>query len=415
MSETQNGSASNTLSQTSQAQADTSNILGQPTRDDDQDSQQLEKEVTEACLAIVQDYRAGGLSKAQATLQLHGAFPDTLDEDAFVEAFRTYFEMLDNFDRFRDGAGQHGHFARESGVTEDPTTAASERLHDPARSQVDRPPKRGRPSDDTDDEDDGYKKQTRLDFDALPWNQGEVVGSTVVLSPSLQKTQSLLANFARDLKRAKTSLLNCGKSYPQFPDSEWGNLLGGKSVDFDHVLSGMYSISHDDKEAQPIGRGLEIIRGSAKPAKSVRTHGEWIMAFNAYVEATLFIFPHREHELRAYGNHIMRYFASTPSDLHDRIINYDKAVRIRVAQRRDLELTSTEQFSDLHLQWINNPAACSGTSRNGRRAGQRRDPCRRWNENRCPNSAGTCNYAHICSRCRSNAHVGSECQVSQRK
>jgi len=31
---------------------------------------------------------------------------------------------------------------------------------------------------------------------------------------------------------------------------------------------------------------------------------------------------------------------------------YDKAVRVRVASRRDLLLTDTTEFADLHIQWI---------------------------------------------------------------
>ncbi|KAF8241153.1 hypothetical protein L208DRAFT_1464197, partial [Tricholoma matsutake] len=32
-------------------------------------------------------------------------------------------------------------------------------------------------------------------------------------------------------------------------------------------------------------------------------------------------------------------------------------------------------------------------------------PCQRWNECRCPNSATTCNYLHVCSKCSNSGHV----------
>jgi len=408
MSETQNDPTENIITPESQTQeSNEGNDFG------------LEREVIDACLAVIQEYRSGEISKPQATLQLQELFPRTMEEPIFLEAYGSYLGMLDNFDRFRDNALQRGTAAGNAEVSA-PGAPEQPRVRDSA--QVDRPAKRPRAvqsDDESGEDDDEYRRRTRLDYDALPWNQERVGGKARTLSPSLQKTQSILANFAKDLKRAKASLLNCGKPYPQFPDSEWGNLLGGKSIDLDHVLSGMYSLSHVDREAQPIGKGLEIVRGSSKPARTVQTHGEWIMAFNAYVAAALFIFPHREQELRDYGDHIMRFFASMPTEFHERVINYDKAVRVRTAQRRDLELTDYGQYSDLHLQWINNPAVSSSarstSSRPQRKPGQRREACRRWNEQRCPNSASSCNYAHVCSKCRNNAHVGGECQPTQRK
>jgi hypothetical protein len=408
MSDIDHGTASNSATQPTASP-------GEPTPEQPTQAG-TEKDLADACLAIVQRYRTAEISKAHATLELHDAFPHALDQESFVAAYGAYLEMLDNVDHFRDGATQHAPSGGAGGAAHNAPVEPPEQTEIAVPQLIVGASKRARPANDSDDDDEGYGKRTRLDFDALPWNQGEEGGVSLGLSPSLQKTQSLLANFAKDLKRAKSSLLNCGKSYPQFPDSEWGNLLAGKAVDLDHVLSGMHSVTHEDRESHSIGKGLEIIRGSSKPARSVHTHGEWIMAYNSYVEAATFIFPHRALELRGYGNHIMRYFASSPVELHDRIVNYDKAVRIRVAQRRDLELTNFEQFSDLHLQWINNPAALTSShNKSSRKPGQRREPCRRWNEHRCPNSSSACSYAHICPKCRSNAHVGDNCPDMQRK
>jgi hypothetical protein len=413
----------NTSSTTEQSQEQT-NVPGGPT--------ELEQKTIDSCVQIVQKYRAGKIPKAQATIQLYEAFPAEIEETLLFDCYGSYLAMLDNFDKFRGAALQRGeaHNANpdgnvlDTGTTEEDDRRA-QRNGDESRAESPqaifvKQTKRRRDGDsESSDEEEGYKRQTRLDYDSLPWNQK---GEDVIageLSPSLQKTRSLLANFARDLKRAKASLLNCGRSYPQFPESEWANLLAGKSVDLDHVLSGMYSIAHDDSESQSVTKGLELLRGPAKPARAVQTHGEWVMAYNAYREAATFVFEHRDQELRNYGNHIMRYFASTPTEFHDRVINYDRAVRIRVAQRRDLELTSHEGFADLQLQWINNPTALtvgrSSGTRGKSKSGGRRDPCRRWNDHRCPNSASACSYAHICPNCRSNAHTGGECLGAQKK
>jgi hypothetical protein len=175
---------------------------------------------------------------------------------------------------------------------------------------VKRPLSRG--SDTSEDE---YVKRTRLDYDALPWNEpeGSDLSSTAALSPSLQKTHSLLENFSRDPKKARSSLLNCNKPVPQFPPSEWLNLLSGNTIDLDHVFSNVYTISHNTGEVIELGKDLELLHGSSVPAKTVKTHGDWVIAWDCLVDATLFVFKHRKSELQAYGKHIQRYFASLPS------------------------------------------------------------------------------------------------------
>jgi hypothetical protein len=123
-----------------------------------------------------------------------------------------------------------------------------------------------------------------------------------------------------------------------------------------------------------------------------------------------------------YGRHIQQFFASIPSQLHSRIINYDRAVRIRVAQRRDLELTAFAEFSDLRIQWINVPSTITAASvrssdfRLQQPSGCRsRDACRRWNDRKCPNTAASCNYAHVCTNCQSSSHIGKDCPTASKK
>jgi hypothetical protein len=208
----------------------------------------LQKEVLDACLAVVNEYRAGTYMEAVALLHIHAAFPEDLDENMFIGAFESYVKILNNFDQFRDSTGQQGTDEggmRSTGAQSSGMTQCSLGAHTSGTTQcpADGHSKCARSPAESDFSDDGYKKHTCLDFNVLPWNQDAAEGSLVPLSPSLQKTQSLLANFARGLKHVKISLLNCSKSYPQFPNSEWGSILSGKSVDFNHVLSGMYSES----------------------------------------------------------------------------------------------------------------------------------------------------------------------------
>ncbi|KAF8239491.1 hypothetical protein L208DRAFT_1236957, partial [Tricholoma matsutake] len=107
-----------------------------------------------------------------------------------------------------------------------------------------------------------------------------------------------LENFSQDVKRARLSLLNSNQAIPQFPQPEWLNLLSGNAINLDHLL-----------------------HGSLTPAKTVKTHGDWVIAWEALVEATLFIFRHCQQELLLYGKHIQRFFASLPAQFHSQVIH----------------------------------------------------------------------------------------------
>jgi len=128
MSESQNDATENLTAPESQMQgSNEGNEFG------------LEKEIIEACLAVVQEYRSGEITKPRATLQLQELFPGTMDEPAFLEAYGSYLSMLDNFDKFRDNALQHGTAA---GVAENPTPGASEQPRVQDLERDDRPAKR---------------------------------------------------------------------------------------------------------------------------------------------------------------------------------------------------------------------------------------------------------------------------------
>jgi hypothetical protein len=60
------------------------------------------------------------------------------------------------------------------------------------------------------------------------------------LGESLTRTLELLRLYARDLKLTKSSILTSAGS-PQFPHSEWQNVITGAMVDLDHVISGSFA------------------------------------------------------------------------------------------------------------------------------------------------------------------------------
>lgn len=163
---------------------------------------------------------------------------------------------------------------------------------------------------------------------------------------------------------------------------------------------------------------FEIVTGPAAPSRIIKSHSDFTVAWERYIEAATFVFPHRKRELDDYGKYIKQLFTSVPEELHGRVIHFDKAVRLRVAQRRDLMLTDHYRFSDLYTMWIQyaGPSSSSSISQNRRGGGggsntpsKKREACNRWNNGICPNSAATCSRSHICNICRHTGHVSKHC------
>jgi len=81
-----------------------------------------------------------------------------------------------------------------------------------------------------------------------------------------------------NLKGMKCSLVN-SLTCPEFPDSEWTNILAGRAINLDAVLSGYYSTSNNDEQVEEIG-DLEIQFGTVNPTKTVSATGDWSIAWN---------------------------------------------------------------------------------------------------------------------------------------
>jgi hypothetical protein len=224
-------------------------------------------------------------------------------------------------------------------------------------------------------------------------------------------TRDLVANYTLDLKLTKAHLLNSGAA-PELPDSEWKSILSGLAVNLDAVFTGRYSTEHDPKVTHEIG-DFTISTREITTSKSIKSAGDWFIAWNQTAAATAFAFPHRYRECQEYGKHILSLFAAFAQEHHHLILNYDRAVRKRVGLHRSLLLTDIAEFGDLRVQYLDIRGANSGPqtqANTGRRSTKRpNDPCLRWNRGNCPNSAERCFYRHVCSYCRSPDHVNSAC------
>lgn len=383
-------------------------------------------ELTAACSALVEQYRAGGLEKIDTFVKIQ----DLLNEYAAGEegqteslsvkqALKSYLGMLDNHDALRSAAfDRASHTLRTSGTSDAGSDDEGRRglpgdaVPPAARSLAGS--KRAR-SPLTDGGDDAPNPKRRVDPGCFPWVVRETINPTP-LAPELQQTQRLLENFSRDLKFAKSSLLN-SPCLPQFPDTEWANLLAGKSVNLDHVYTAIYSATADDRKREKLGAVEIVVGGSGTPAKNVESESAWTTSWEHFVEAALYIFPHRDTEFKVYGKFIKQLFTSLAPNRHLRVIAYDKACRIRASQRRDVLLSDSSQFVDLQLLWLNDSgggsardiARTSTTKPANSGAKARRAVCRRFNAGRCPNDAASCAYAHLCNKCNGSSHGESTC------
>jgi hypothetical protein len=207
----------------------------------------------------------------------------------------------------------------------------------------------------------------------------------------------------QDPKRAKRSILpspNC----PEFPDAEWANLVNGRAVSLDAVLSGLFSTVTNNERSEILGRGVELHFDAIAPSKLVDYAGTWTIAFDRMCAATRFIFPHRARGLAGYREYVVGLFAATSPVFHDRIISFDKAVRVRVAQRRDVELTDFARFTNIKTAVVDSIGVGVVGAQREPSSGPSRKPkaqaCNNWNNERCTADAGACRRLHICKVCK---------------
>ncbi|KAF7354026.1 C3H1-type domain-containing protein [Mycena venus] len=246
-----------------------------------------------------------------------------------------------------------------------------------------------------------------------PWAVAEFIESSIrPLSPNLTRTLDIYKVLLQDPKRTKTSILTSARS-PELPDSEWTNIVNGRPINLDAVLSGMFSTAANDERSESLGGGLELRFGAVAPTKVVSDAGTWIIAFDRARAATLFVFPHRAQELTDYRDYVLAMFAATNSLFHDRIITFDKAARKRVAHRRDLELTDFHQFADIKVALIDSVGVGVVDTHREPSSGAARKPkseaCNNWNKGRCTADAGTCRRLHVCNVCKVAGHKGPDC------
>ena len=185
-------------------------------------------------------------------------------------------------------------------------------------------------------------------------------------------------------------------------------------VNLNHVLSGMHTISNNNREVKLI-RGIQLKYGATEVAKKVRNSGDWLQAFRIYMKAVSFVFSHRKEELKDYAEQVATLFLVVIEVNHAIIINYNKAVCTHVGNMCNLLLTDRSEYEDLRLYWLHplgqgfRDTSVGITHNHSMKLSFRSDDnCIRFNSGKCPNKASSCKYQHCCSGCRGK-HVRGDC------
>jgi hypothetical protein len=351
---------------------------------------------------IIRDYGTEGYLKVAAIKSILAAFSESIQyedtpQDQIDAAVDTYIAMLNEHDNSRRDAAVHGARSRTINDEDDDRADQAE-----ARRRRSESPNIRAPS-----------KKCSPDESLFAWLTNDEADTTV-LTPSQELTCNLVQNHLLDLKSSKRMVLG-SKRVPEFADSEWNNILAGKAVNIDVVFSGMYSTVTDNRAIKNIG-DLELHFGAAKPAKTVETHGDWVIAWRSVFKATKFIFPHREAELDEYNDYITSYFASIHPSAHPRVLNLDRAIRKQVGSVNNVSLNEFGKFHYLetrHLQGHGTgKSSFIAKERTKQKDGpdsswRKADPCRLWNDGRCGHQASACKFRHICEICRGPHCKGS--------
>lgn len=351
------------------------------------------QDVLVECNALIEEYRKGKVSKATVYVEIQSKLVGALGNNRVRTdaAFESFIATVESHDSEVEMA------ARRAAVN------TRQRSASPLGTDAD-----GQQSDE-----EPASKRPKIDESAYAWIAGRK-DKHVSLSEGLTQTLRLIDSYTLDPKAAKRSLTN-QPDCPEFPDSEWNHIITGRAVNLDAVLSGQLSTTNDDLKIEKFG-DIEVSFGAVEPTKTVKNGGDWSIAWNRTVRATVFAFPHRMHELTSYGEYIINLFAVTHPSVHARVIAFDKAARKRVGSVRNLELSEFEKFTDLkiaHMDSIGVSVASKGEegSKGKRNKNWKKsEPCNKWNDGKCGQEEEDCRRRHICNRCEKAGHRGKDCR-----
>lgn len=330
--------------------------------------------------------------------------------------------MLDEVDRRRNPVPVPEEPIR--GETSGETGGTERGRRDAGTPQSSQSPERSRSRGSSSDLDEPSSKRLRVNPAKYAWAATEFLLETR-LHPNVARTVELLKIYGEDLSQAKRDI-SASVSAPEFPESEWANVLTGRAVDLDHVFTGRYTAAAEEKVTEHIG-GLEVSFRAPVPSKKVGGFGDWVVAWKRASLAITFAFPHRREELDAYGEYIIGLFGALSPSVHPRVLDFDRAIRKRVGSAKHFQLTDFGDFADLKIQYIDacgasvyhgNEASATAVNRSAGRRGtgnRQAETCRNFNSGTCKATGSTCRFRHSCLECGADGHKRSECHKAARK
>lgn len=376
--------------------------------------------VIEQCLKFVVDFRKQKIPKSEAVLGIQRELAAVSNESgsSFQDGFAHYREILDSVTHKDQPEKSEG--GRRSPCTEEHT--------DPAvpLSGFSRKKQRGRAfSEETESlDEEGYESGDQNDF--LRGKRRKLSDQEVKFYPWLNPTkfrylshsQGLRATlecyeeWSDDPKFYRTKIITT-PGCPSLSTSQWTLLLEGKAVDLNKVFTGRYLTAIDSKQSQPLGKGFELTLSLPTVSHKVKTAGDWGIATDLWTQALVFLMPWREEEVRSYRNYISGIFTNHHYSHHERVLDFDRAVRLLVEQQKFVRLNDYSRFEGLkssHLSAFGMVAysqaprtmGLSGekSSREvmggGKHGRGRGEPCHKWNRGECDKEAKECLYFHVC-------------------
>ncbi|KDR65496.1 hypothetical protein GALMADRAFT_148640, partial [Galerina marginata CBS 339.88] len=205
--------------------------------------------------SIIDDFRNKQFTKARTIARLTsalGLIPDR-DQPEKETAFTQYLASIESIERLAAEASQRGLHA-SIGLGGQQAEARPVNEHETfIKSLVtDRSTKRGRESNNSSDnedivgEDDGpvesSNKKIRLFERDMPWYNRESAARQSA-NPSCIKTREILIKFAQDYATVKHWITVAHSAPCGFPSVEWENIIKGKPISLDNVLSSLHHIS----------------------------------------------------------------------------------------------------------------------------------------------------------------------------
>lgn len=373
-----------------------------------------EQLAVQKCESIIEEYRKAKVSKSRVLITITAALPQSFIEGSTsAAALDSFIEIIESIDQERRDAADRGR-GRNDGGHRGGSPHQSEDDDDEGAGAKEPPPPDGRRRQRS--ESPGrheYSKKQRVNESFFAWKTDEFLLDTL-LSPELKKTNEILTEFAKDPKFVLSSILNV--STISFPESEFSAIIRGQSVNLDRVISDLHTVSFKNSDTVSVGNDVELRFGAAEPTKTVGTLSDWVLAWDRAGEAIVMVFPHRKREIKAYTRYILGIFGGTNPISHYRVINFDKRVRREVARRRDLSLDSFKAFSEWNIQYLtdigigaNDEKPTPRDRATGGGGSTKKEPCIKYNEERCTRSGSNCRYAHVCSICKRPGHASIKC------